>query len=114
MKDLMKMLKQAQDLQSRMQGLQEELATLEVEGQSGGGSVRVTLNGAHWQPGETVHIRVNDDTGASWDRDVDVTADEDKTRSMQIIPIKKSRELVKYAIDHRLKIDEMTGRYEKR
>jgi MBG domain (YGX type) len=37
---------------------------------------RVTLNGAHWQPDETVHIRVNDDTGASWDRDVDVTADE--------------------------------------
>ena len=37
---------------------------------------RVELNGAHWTPGETVHIRVNDDTGASWDRDVDVTADE--------------------------------------
>ena len=37
---------------------------------------QVTLTGAHWQPGETVHIRVNDDTGASWDRDVDVTADE--------------------------------------
>ena len=37
---------------------------------------QVTLNGAHWQPGETVHIRVNDDTGGSWDRDVDVTADE--------------------------------------
>src|SRR4051812_5370515 len=36
----------------------------------------VTLNGEHWTPGETVHIRVNDDTGASWDRDVDVTADE--------------------------------------
>ena len=36
----------------------------------------VTLNGANWTPGETVHIRVNDDTGSSWDRDVDVTADE--------------------------------------
>ena len=35
---------------------------------------QVTLTGAHWQPGETVHIRVNDDTGSSWDRDVDVTA----------------------------------------
>jgi sporadic carbohydrate cluster protein (TIGR04323 family) len=39
---------------------------------------------------------------------VDVTADEDRTRSMQIIPIKKSRELVRYAIDHRLKMHEMT------
>ena len=39
---------------------------------------------------------------------VDVTADEDKTRSMQIIPIKKSRELTKYAIEKRLKMHEMT------
>jgi sporadic carbohydrate cluster protein (TIGR04323 family) len=39
---------------------------------------------------------------------VDVTSDEDRTRSMQIIPIKKSRELVKYAIDNRLKMHEMT------
>ena len=39
---------------------------------------------------------------------VDVTADEDKTRSMQIIPIKKSRELVQYAIDNRLTMAEMT------
>src|SRR3954451_24680693 len=37
---------------------------------------RVTLNGTNWTPGESVHVRVNDDTGSSWDRDVDVTADE--------------------------------------
>jgi sporadic carbohydrate cluster protein (TIGR04323 family) len=43
-----------------------------------------------------------------WMPFVDVTGDEDKSRSMQIIPIKKSRELVKYAIDHRLKMHEMT------
>jgi nucleoid-associated protein EbfC len=45
MKDLMKMMKQAQDLQSRMQKVQEELGALEIEGQSGAGAVRVTLNG---------------------------------------------------------------------
>jgi DNA-binding YbaB/EbfC family protein len=43
--DLMKMMKQAQEIQGRMQKLQEELSTLEVEGQSGGGLVRVKLNG---------------------------------------------------------------------
>jgi len=43
-----------------------------------------------------------------WMPFVDVTSDEDKTRSMQIIPIKKSRELTKYAISHRLKMAEMT------
>jgi nucleoid-associated protein EbfC len=45
MKDLMKMMKQAQEIQGRMQQMQEELAALQAEGQSGGGLVRVTLNG---------------------------------------------------------------------
>ena len=39
---------------------------------------------------------------------VDVTADEDRSRSMQILAIKKSRELIKYAIDKRLSMEEMT------
>ena len=43
--DLMKMMKQAQELQGRMQKMQEDLAHLEVEGQSGGGLVRIKLNG---------------------------------------------------------------------
>src|SRR5215213_889460 len=37
----------------------------------------VRLSGAGWQPAESVHIRVNDDAGSSWSRDVDVTADQD-------------------------------------
>ncbi len=45
MKDLMKMMQQAQEIQGKMQRMQEELAALEVEGQSGGGMVKVTLNG---------------------------------------------------------------------
>lgn len=35
----------------------------------------VTLTGSNWQPGESVHINVNDDVGQTWSRDVDVTAD---------------------------------------
>lgn len=45
MKDLMKMMKQAQEIQGKMQRMQEELAALEVSGQSGAGLVQVTLNG---------------------------------------------------------------------
>ena len=45
MKDLMKMMKQAQEIQGRIQQMQEDLAALQVEGQSGGGLVKVTLNG---------------------------------------------------------------------
>jgi hypothetical protein len=36
----------------------------------------VTLTGSNWQPGESVHINVNDEAGRTWSRDVDVTADE--------------------------------------
>ena len=45
MKDLMGMMKQAQELQARMQKMQEDMAALEVRGQSGGGLVMVTLDG---------------------------------------------------------------------
>lgn len=45
MKDLMGMMKQAQELQARVQKVQEELEELEIEGQAGAGLVLVTLNG---------------------------------------------------------------------
>ena len=43
--DLKKMMKQAQEMQGRLQQMQEDLAALEVEGQSGGGLVKVKVNG---------------------------------------------------------------------
>ena len=43
-----------------------------------------------------------------WMPFVDVTADEDRSRSMQILSIKRSRELIKYAIEKRLSMEEMT------
>jgi len=45
MKDIMKLMKQAGEIQGLMQKLQEDLAALEVEGHSGGGLVAVKLNG---------------------------------------------------------------------
>lgn len=43
--NIMQMLKQAQQLQSKMEAMQAELEAIEVEGQSGGGLVRITLSG---------------------------------------------------------------------
>jgi DNA-binding YbaB/EbfC family protein len=45
MKGMGNMMKQAQQLQSRMMKLQEELAEKTVESSSGGGMVKVTANG---------------------------------------------------------------------
>ncbi|MBF0183298.1 MAG: YbaB/EbfC family nucleoid-associated protein [Magnetococcales bacterium] len=45
MKNLGNIMKQAQEMQSRMAKMQEELALAQVSGQSGGGMVEVTLNG---------------------------------------------------------------------
>jgi DNA-binding YbaB/EbfC family protein len=44
MGDLMGMMKQAAELQAKMQELQAELERLEVEGTAGGGLITVTLN----------------------------------------------------------------------
>ena len=41
------MMKQAQKMQEDMQKAQEEIAAMEVSGESGGGLVSVTINGAH-------------------------------------------------------------------
>ena len=40
-------MKQAQQMQEKMQKMQEEIAQLEVTGESGAGLVKVTINGAH-------------------------------------------------------------------
>lgn len=45
MKNLGNMLKQAQQMQSRMQEMQAKLEATEVEGQAGGGMVKVRLTG---------------------------------------------------------------------
>ena len=55
MKNLSQMLKQAQEMQSKMAEMQTALADLEVTGQSGGGFVTVTLNGK----GEIKRVKID-------------------------------------------------------
>lgn len=42
--DMQKMMQQAQQMQMRMQELQEKFKDIEVTGQSGGGLVQITIN----------------------------------------------------------------------
>jgi DNA-binding YbaB/EbfC family protein len=55
MKNLSQMLKQAQEMQSKMADMQTALADLEVVGQSGGGFVTVTVNGK----GELKRVKID-------------------------------------------------------
>lgn len=43
MRDIFNLMKQAQAMQEKMQEMQAEMERIEVEGQAGGGMVRVTL-----------------------------------------------------------------------
>ncbi|MBZ0162582.1 MAG: YbaB/EbfC family nucleoid-associated protein [Notoacmeibacter sp.] len=45
MKDLMGLMSKAREMQQKMQAMQEEMANITADGQSGGGMVTVTLSG---------------------------------------------------------------------
>jgi len=53
--DIMGMMKKAQEVQSKLQEAQDELGRLEVEGQAGGGMVRLTLTAR----GELKGVRID-------------------------------------------------------
>lgn len=69
MKNLGNLMKQAQQMQAKMAEMQEKLAELEVEGASGGGMIRVTLNGK----GDVKKIKI--DPQAVDPRDVEMLED---------------------------------------
>jgi hypothetical protein len=59
------MMKQAMALQANMKKAQEEIANMEVVGESGGGMVKVTMNGKH----EVKRVQIEPQT-ASEDREM--------------------------------------------
>jgi DNA-binding YbaB/EbfC family protein len=50
------LMKQAQQMQADMQQAQQEIASLEVTGESGGGLVKVTMTGRH----EASRVKIDD------------------------------------------------------
>lgn len=69
MKNLSQMLKQAQEMQSRMAEMQTALEQIEVAGQSGGGLVSVTVSGK----GEVRKVKI--DPKLATPEDVEVLED---------------------------------------
>ena len=54
MKDISQLMRQAQQMQAKLNEAQKKLEAMEVEGSSGGGMVRVTINGKGMA--KSVHI----------------------------------------------------------
>ena len=46
--NLGELMKKAQEMQKKMQEIQKQIAEMEVSGQSGGGLVKITMNGQHF------------------------------------------------------------------
>jgi DNA-binding YbaB/EbfC family protein len=66
MKNLGNMLKQAQQMQTRMQEMQAKLEATEVEGQAGAGMVRLRLTGK----GELKRVQIDPSLMTAEDREV--------------------------------------------
>lgn len=58
MKDIGKLMKQAQQMQAKMNQLQDELAKQEFEVSAGGGMVKVRMNGQQYVLGVTIDPEV--------------------------------------------------------
>jgi DNA-binding YbaB/EbfC family protein len=54
MKDLGELMKQAGAMQAKLAAAQEKIAALEVEGQAGGGMVKIVLNGKGYAKGVAI------------------------------------------------------------
>ena len=69
MKNIGQLMKQAQEMQTKMQEMQERLAQSELEGHAGGGMVSVTING------KNVVKRVKIDPSLAAPDDIEVLED---------------------------------------
>ena len=66
MKNLGQLMKQVQDMQSRMAEVQEKLGDIEITGASGGGMVEATLNGK----GELKRMKIDPSLVVSSDAEI--------------------------------------------
>ena len=93
MKNLGQMMKQAQQLQSRMQEIQQELEAAEATGNAGGGMVEVTLNGK----GELRRVTLSPDlwleSDAEMTEDLIVAAHNDARTKIDAMKAEKMAEL---------------------
>ena len=93
MKDIMGLMKQAQAMQAKMGEMQAQLEQTEVQGQSGGGLVRVTLTAKGAMRGVTIDPSLLKPDDREIVEDLIVTAHEDARRKGEALMEEKMKSL---------------------
>jgi len=91
MKDMMGLMKQAQAMQAKMQDMQAEMERIDVEGQSGGGLVRVTLSAKGMMKGILVDASLMKPEEKEILEDLIVTAHEDARKKAERVMEEKMK-----------------------
>jgi len=91
--DMMGMMKQAKELQGRMEAMQEEVAALEVSGSAGGGLVSVTMNGKSEMKGVKIDPSLMKPEEAEIVEDLIVAACNDARGKAEALLAEKMREM---------------------
>ena len=93
MKDLMGLMKQAKEMQSKMETMQSEIADMEAKGVSGGGMVTVTLNGKGVMTGLSIEPSLLKEDEADIVEDLVIAAHNDAKGKVEEMTAKKTQEL---------------------
>jgi DNA-binding YbaB/EbfC family protein len=93
MRDLMNVMKQAKEMQAKFQTMQEELATIEAAGTSGGGMVKVTLSGKGELKGVQIDPSLCNPDESEILEDLIVAAHADAKGKVEAVMAEKTKEL---------------------
>ncbi len=91
--DILGIMKKAQEMQSRMQDMQAELENTRVEGQSGGGMVRITLSAKGSMKGLSIDAALLNPGDKEIVEDLIVAAHEDARRKGEQIMEEKMKSM---------------------
>lgn len=93
MRDIMGMMGKVKEMQAKMEQMQAEIAALEVEGQSGGGLVKVTMTGKGDLKGLKVDPSIFKEDDVEILEDLIIAAHKDAKDKAETLTAEKTREL---------------------
>lgn len=95
MKNIGEMIKMAQEMQTKIQDLNNELSALEVTGESGGGMVTVLLNGNFEARKVEIEPALFEDSSREFVQDLIAAAINDASHRMERMREEKREELMR-------------------